>query len=113
MKSYSLPLVLAALLSLGTAGAVSATQINAPLASPSAHAPAANTPAQPANPWPNLLSLGSQQPATLAYDDHYRHDRHWQSRREEARRAQWRREQARREAERRREWERRHHHRWG
>ncbi len=112
MKSYSLPLVLAALLSLGTAGAASATQMNAPLSPPAAQAPAANT--QPANPWPNLLSMGSQQPATLlAHDDHYRHDRHWQSRREEARRAQWRREQARREAERRREWERRHHHRWG
>ncbi len=108
MKSYR-PMVLAALLSLIAAGPVAATQMKAPPTT----TPAVPAPAQaPANPWPNLLSTDSQQPGTyLAYDDRYRHDSHWQSRREEARRDHWRREQARREAERRREWERRHHHR--
>lgn len=112
MKFLSPPMLFAAMLSLLTAGTACATQMKAPFSSTLAQTPAANAPAQAANPWPSLLSMGTQQPDTvLAYDDHHRRDGHWQSRREEMRRAQWRREQARREAERRHEWERRHHHR--
>ncbi|WP_416425007.1 hypothetical protein RAM80_04345 [Pseudomonas sp. App30] len=106
MKFHSPSMVLAALLSLLTAGAACATQMPAPAIQ--APAPAAAVQGA-ANPWPNLLGMASQQPgAVLAYDDR-RRDGHWRSHREEVRRAQWRREQARREAERRREWERRHH----
>lgn len=112
MKFHSRPLLLAALL-WWIAAPASATQMKAPLTEPLAQTAGHTTPAQtPANPWPSLASLGAQQQAPLlAYDDHYRHDGRWHSRREEARRAEWRREQARREAERRRQWERHHHHR--
>jgi hypothetical protein len=110
MKFYSPSIVLAAVLSLAAAGTACASPMQAPLAPSLVQGPAGKTPGA-ANPWPGLLSLGSQQSTELAYDDHYRRDGHWQSRQEQIRREHWRREQARREAERRHEWERRHHHR--
>lgn len=109
MKFYRPSIVLAAVLSLATAGMACATQPQAPLAPSLVQGPAAK-PRGASNPWPDVLSMGSQPSSELAYDDHYRRDGHWQSRQEQIRRERWRREQARREAQRRHEWERRHHH---